>query len=63
MFFCRTTGETLYATLGIHKNASHDEIKKAFRGLALKLHPDKNRDDPDAIEKVRGLNIFFKCRA
>lgn len=48
----RTTGESLYATLGIDKSATQDDVKKAFRGLALKLHPDKNPDDPDAIEKV-----------
>ena len=37
-----------YEVLGLDKNASEDEIKKAFRSLARKHHPDKNPDDPDA---------------
>ncbi|CAL8108559.1 unnamed protein product [Orchesella dallaii] len=55
-----TTGESLYVKLGIEKQATQDEIKKAFRKLALKLHPDKNTEDPDAIEKFKQVNTSYQ---
>lgn len=41
------TGESLYLILGIDKASDQDQIKKAYRKKALRLHPDKNHDNPD----------------
>ena len=42
-----------YKTLGIEKNASQDDIKKAFRKLAHEHHPDKNKNDPTSSQKFK----------
>jgi preprotein translocase subunit Sec63 len=47
-------GRDYYKILGIDKKASDKEIKKAFRKLALQLHPDKNKS-PDAEDKFREI--------
>jgi len=37
--------------LGIKRDASDQEIKKKFKKLAIKYHPDKNKDDPEGAKK------------
>ncbi len=51
--------EDLYQTLGVGRDATKDEIKKAHRKLALKLHPDKNPDDKAAHEKFKRVQEAY----
>ena len=55
MFRFRRTGDSLYELLDIPKTSTNDEIRKKYRRLALKYHPDKNPDNPEAEEMVRYL--------
>lgn len=50
-----------YEVLGCDRNASADELKKAYRKLAMQYHPDRNPDDPSAADKFKELNEAYDC--
>ncbi|MFP4660695.1 MAG: molecular chaperone DnaJ [Halanaerobiales bacterium] len=49
-----------YEVLGVSKDADEDQIKKAYRKKARKLHPDVNKDDPKAEERFKELSEAFE---
>ena len=51
--------EDYYNILSVSKNASQDEIKKAYRKLAIKWHPDKNKGDAAAEEKFKQISEAY----
>ena len=55
LFTLAQCGEDYYKLLGVKRNASKQEIKKAFKKLSLKYHPDKNKDNPK-----RAKDMFIK---
>src|SRR5882762_7368695 len=48
-----------YEVLGVERNAAGEEIKRAYRKLAVQFHPDKNPDDPHAEEKFKELGEAY----
>lgn len=55
------TKEDYYKILGVDRNASDAEIKKSYRSLAMKHHPDRNKDNPEAAEiKFKEINEAYE---
>lgn len=48
-----------YSVLGVSPNASDEEIKKAYRELAKKYHPDRNPGDEEAARKMNEINAAY----
>ena len=49
----------LYQRLGIKRDASEAEVKKAYRSLAKQLHPDRNQDNPKAGERFNQVTQAY----
>ena len=49
-----------YEVLGVEKNASAADIKKAYRRLAMKYHPDRNQGDKEAEEKFKEIGEAYE---
>src|SRR5438309_5055543 len=54
-----TTKRDYYEVLGVARGVHEDEIKRAYRKLAVKFHPDKNPNDPHAEEKFKELGEAY----
>ena len=50
-----------YEILGVSRNASDDEIKKSYRKLAMKYHPDRNKSNKEAERKFKEISAAYEA--
>ena len=56
---CKYTEEDYYARMGLSRNASPKDIKRAFKKLSREMHPDKNKEDPKAKDKYEKITEAY----
>ena len=52
-------GKNFYEILGVNNDADAADIKKSYRKLAMKYHPDQNKDNPEAEEKFKEISEAY----
>jgi curved DNA-binding protein CbpA len=53
--------DSTWKTLGLTRGATHDDVKRAYRALALDTHPDRNPDDPEAATRFREVQSAYEA--
>lgn len=59
MAYTPAMAEDFYSVLGVQKGASEDELKKAYRKLAMQYHPDRNQDNAEAEKKFKAISEAY----